>query len=197
MPNPRLSIILLTWNEEANIRPCLESLARQTNHGFEVILVDAASKDRTVEIVREMQPTLPFPVLIEEAPRRIPIGEARNLGVFLSRAPFVAFLSADAEADEHWVYEALTTLERYDMVFGLQLHAPRRWSLGASVRGLRYHYPLERAVDPLAYASNVAAAYRREILVRFPFDGWANAAEDLLLARRAHEAGFRALYNPD
>ncbi|HLE47699.1 MAG TPA: glycosyltransferase [Candidatus Thermoplasmatota archaeon] len=197
MPAPRLSVILLTWNEEANIRACLHALANQTLKDFEVILVDAASKDRTLDIVREMKPRFPVPILIEEAPRRIPIGEARNLGVFLSHAPFVAFLSADAEAGETWVQEALASLQRYDMVFGLQLHAPRRWTLGSSVRGLRYHYPLERAVDPLAYASNVAAAYRREILVRFPFDGWANAAEDLLLARRAHAAGFRAIYNPD
>ena len=34
----------------------------------------------------------------------------------------------------------------------------------------------------------LAAAYRKPVLQEFPFDAWANAAEDMLLARRARMA---------
>lgn len=189
-------MVLLTLNEERNIRACLRSLANQTTHEFEVIVIDAASTDNTVAIIKEVQPTFPVPLRLETSNRVLPIGEARNLGVHLSRAPLVAFVSADAELGPGWITLALRALDDADMVFGRQVHEPNEWTLGAAVRGLRYHFPTTRAEDPLRFASNVAAAYKKEILEAFPFDPWANAAEDLLLAKRAHAAGYEAVYDP-
>jgi glycosyltransferase involved in cell wall biosynthesis len=194
---PRLTVVLLTWNEERNIAACLQSLAAQREQDFEVVVVDAASTDATAAIVRDAIKHFPVPLRLDVAATRIPIGEARNRGVALAKAPIVAFLSADCEADPHWVEEALQSLRSCDMAFGRQIHAPHAWTVGAAVRGMRYHFPRGPAADPLRYASNVAAAYRKEILKAYPFDAWANAAEDLLLARRAHEAGYHATYNPD
>lgn len=196
MPTPRLSLVVLTWNEAQNIEACLGSLARQTTADLEVVLVDAGSSDATVAIVERLRATLPFPVRVHVGPPRMPIGEARNLGVTLAQAPLVAFLSADAEMEPTWVHEAIGTLQYADMAFGPQVHAPHRWSLGAAVRGLRYQFPSTATSDPLRFASNVAAAYRRPVLADFPFDPWANAAEDLLLAHRASAAGYIAAYNP-
>lgn len=45
-----LSVILITKNEAANIRPCLESVA----WADEIIVVDSGSDDGTVEICREL-----------------------------------------------------------------------------------------------------------------------------------------------
>lgn len=197
---PRLSVVILTLNEAHSIAATLGSLARQdVEHlarDLEAIVVDAASDDGTAAAVRALAPTLPFPVRVHEAATRLPIGQARNLGVAMAHAPNVAFLSADAELEPGWVREALASLECGDMAFGYQEHAPRRWTVAAAVRSLRYHYPRGAAPDPLQYASNVAAAYRREVLLAHPFDPWANAAEDLLLARRAAASGRTAVYNP-
>ncbi len=196
MQPPRLSLVVLTWNEEPNVAACLASIARQGVSDIEVILIDAGSTDRTVAIVEEMRQTLPFPMRLHVGPPRMPIGEARNLGVTSARAPVVAFLSADAELEPDWIVQALAAMDGADMVFGPQIHAPHSWTLGATVRGMRYCFPNGPTTDPLRFASNVAAAYRKEILLQFPFDPWANAAEDLLLARRASAAGYRATYNP-
>ena len=46
---PRLSVILITKNEAANIRACLESVA----WADEIVVVDSGSTDGTLEIVRE------------------------------------------------------------------------------------------------------------------------------------------------
>ncbi|MHB1261996.1 MAG: glycosyltransferase family 2 protein [Thermoplasmatota archaeon] len=187
---------MLTLNEAANIEACLGSLARQTDDAFEVIVIDAGSTDATVACIERIRPTLPFPIHLHVGPHRMPIGEARNFGVTLAQSPLIAFLSADAELEPGWVGRARVTLRSADMAFGPQVHAPHRWTVGAAVRGLRYQFPGDATSDPLRFASNVAAAYRRPVLDEFPFDPWANAAEDLLLAHRASAAGYIAAYDP-
>jgi hypothetical protein len=196
--SPSLSVVLLTWNEEANIAACLTALARQTRQDFEVVLVDAASTDRTVQVALDVQPTLPFPLRLVVAERRISVGEARNRGVQLAQAPNIAFLSADTEPSPRWAEMAILRLEGADLVYGRQVHAPSEKGVGAAVRGLRYHFPSGAAMDPAKYASHVNAGIRREILLTFPIgtSPGASAVDDILLVKRATSAGYRAAYEP-
>src|SRR5688572_14519200 len=195
---PSLSVVLLTWNEEANVGACLAALAKQTRQDFEAIVVDAASTDRTVQAVLDSQPTLPFPLRLVVAETRISVGEARNRGVQLAQGPNVAFLSADTEPSPRWAEMAILRLDGADMVYGMQVHSPSEQGIGAAVRGLRYHFPSGAAMDPTKYASHVNAAIRREILVTFPIGTTpgASAVDDILLVKRATKAGYRAAYEP-
>lgn len=190
-------MLILTWNEAEDIADLLASIGDQRERDFEVVIVDADSDDGTVDRVEAAREELDVPVRLEVTDGHVTIGEARNRAVGLAEAPHVAFVSADVELDEAWTQRALASLEGADMVFSRQVHAPRSWSLGAAVRGLRYHFPDEGTADPLRYASNVAAVYRKEIVERFPFDPDVVAVDDLLLADRAHRAGYEAAYDPD
>src|SRR5882762_10720510 len=49
---PEVSIIVPARNEEASLGNCLESLTAQTGVGFEIIVVDDGSTDRTREIAQ-------------------------------------------------------------------------------------------------------------------------------------------------
>jgi glycosyltransferase involved in cell wall biosynthesis len=49
---PDVSIIIPARNEEANLGACLQSLSSQTGVVFEIILVDDASTDRTLQIAQ-------------------------------------------------------------------------------------------------------------------------------------------------
>jgi glycosyltransferase involved in cell wall biosynthesis len=49
MTRARLSVVVIAWNEEERLRACLESAA----WADEIVVVDAASEDKTVEIARE------------------------------------------------------------------------------------------------------------------------------------------------
>ncbi len=196
MTRPRLSLVILTRNEEDNIGSCLSSVAGQTTQEIEVIVIDAASTDATVERAEAAREGFPMDLHLVAHDRPISIGHARNLGVELARAPVVAFLSADAELDETWAAQALRSLKVADLVFGRQVHDPHDWTLGAAVRGLRYRFPDHPVDDPDRLASNVAAAYRKRVLETMPFDPSINAAEDLLIAQRARSAGYKTTYNP-
>lgn len=195
----KVCVVVLTWNEEANIEACLNSLARQSCLDFEVVVVDAASKDATAAIVTRMAATFPVPLRLHVAATRLRVGPARNLGVKLAHSELIAFLSADAEAEPSWIQQSLNTSARCDLTFGRQVHAPTHVGVGAAVRGLRYHFPETAIDDPKRYASNVNALVRRDVLQRFPFGASVgeSAVDDLLLAQRASAAGYRIEYNPD
>lgn len=53
MRNIFFSVIIPTYNTERSIRRCLNALLTQTYKKFEIILVDDASTDQTVDIVNE------------------------------------------------------------------------------------------------------------------------------------------------
>lgn len=48
-----LSVVIITFNEEANLRRTLESVAPLVQDGGEIIIVDNGSTDRTLDIARE------------------------------------------------------------------------------------------------------------------------------------------------
>lgn len=49
----KISIITISYNNEQDIRTTIESVVNQTYKDFEYIIVDGASKDKTLEIVNE------------------------------------------------------------------------------------------------------------------------------------------------
>jgi glycosyltransferase involved in cell wall biosynthesis len=49
----QLSIIIATYNSEKTLQATLDSLLNQSYKNFEVILADGASKDKTVDIIKE------------------------------------------------------------------------------------------------------------------------------------------------
>jgi GT2 family glycosyltransferase len=51
-----LSVVIVTWNEEATIARCLPPLVEQLEPGDEVIVSDNASEDDTLQVVRRLAP---------------------------------------------------------------------------------------------------------------------------------------------
>lgn len=192
--------VVLTKDEERHVEACLASLLAQRTasaESLEILVVDAASRDATVAIVRAIAETEPRVRLVEAG--ALSVGAARNLGVREAAGDVVLFLSADAEAQPGWLDAALSALERSDVVYGRQTHAPLEVNAATVARGLRYHpYDHDPPLDPLDRASNVSAAYRRDVLMGHPFpEGTAEGAlDDVLVARRARRAGLRVAYAP-
>ena len=50
MNNPEVSIIIPTYNSEQYIAQALKSVFAQTHHDWEIVMVDDASGDSTVEM---------------------------------------------------------------------------------------------------------------------------------------------------
>ena len=88
----KLSAIVITKNEEAVIRRCLQSVA----WADEIVVVDSGSTDRTLDICRELG------VKIQVTPDWPGPGPQRNRAIDLARGEWVLALDAD-----EWVTEEL------------------------------------------------------------------------------------------
>jgi glycosyltransferase involved in cell wall biosynthesis len=98
-----ISIVVTCYNEEKNIKECLESLAAQDyNRGtYEVIVSDGDSTDKTRGIVQEYAESFSNMRLVVETKRGTAAG--RNRGVKLARYDYVAFIDADCLAPHNWL----------------------------------------------------------------------------------------------
>lgn len=84
MKPPRLSVVIVTRNEEARIRACLESVA----WGDELIVVDAESEDKTASIARELTDQ----VIVRPWPG---YAAQKNYGLERARGAWILSLDAD------------------------------------------------------------------------------------------------------
>ncbi len=97
-----VSVIVPCLNEEANIGPCLDSLAAQDLPGdLEVLVVDNGSRDRTREIAAARAASDPRFRLIVEVRRGT--AAARNAGLRGAAYDRLAFIDADCEAPPGWL----------------------------------------------------------------------------------------------
>jgi O-antigen biosynthesis protein len=102
---PEVSVVVAAYNAEATLAACLESLSQVEYPGFEVIVVDDGSTDRTAELARAAQ----VKVLSREHQG---LAAARNVGADAARGEILAFIDADAAADRDWLYHLVETMRR-------------------------------------------------------------------------------------
>ena len=93
MSNPIISVIIPVYNAEKYIRECVKSIASQTFHDIEILLVDDGSKDESPQICD----------LLVTEDNRIRVyhkenggaSEARNYGTKRAQGNYIIFIDAD------------------------------------------------------------------------------------------------------
>jgi glycosyltransferase involved in cell wall biosynthesis len=96
--HPRISLITVCWNAEATIGETLKSIDKQIFRDFEHIIIDGASNDATLSIVKSA--TAENRQLFSEPDKGI--YDAMNKGLDVARGDIVGFLNADdVFADDH------------------------------------------------------------------------------------------------
>jgi len=89
---PKLSIIIVNWNSTAYLLKCIESIYKYTcENEFEIIVVDNASPDDDVELVKHQFRD----VVLIESPENLGFARANNLGFRASSGDYVVFLNPD------------------------------------------------------------------------------------------------------
>jgi len=104
--NPKISVIVPAYNEENYLSACLTSLKKQQfSGGYEIIVVDNNSVDKTAQIARDFGCKVIFEL-------KKGAGATRQAGCAVSLGEIIAFTDADTVVPENWLSTIATEFEK-------------------------------------------------------------------------------------
>jgi GT2 family glycosyltransferase len=202
-----ISIIIPNHNGTPCLEACLQSLQRQDYHATELLVVDNASEDESLEVIRR---TAPQAVVLRQA-QNLGFAGAVNAGLRLARGEWIAVLNNDTEVAADWLFECMAAAERHPDAGFLACHIldfhkrDSVYSAGDCFlrAGIGYRRGQELA-DSEDYqqdreifsACGCAALYRREIFEKAGGyeDRFFAYLEDIDLGLRLQASGCRGYY---
>ncbi|MBI4682553.1 MAG: glycosyltransferase family 2 protein [Nitrospirae bacterium] len=208
---PLVSIVIPNLNGMVYLPDCLSSIQNQTYKKFEVIVVDNASNDGSVEFIKT---SFPRTIIIENRENK-GFAKANNQGIAVAKGDYIATLNNDTKADRDWLLHLISAAVASDASVGMW--APKILSLNPphlidSVGGLLLYRDgiakgrgrLEEdkgqndGLSHILFPSACSALYRKKMLDEigcFDEDFFAYC-EDNDLGLRARRAGWKALSTP-
>lgn len=207
---PKVAVVVVNWNGELFLERCLTALLAQTTKPHDIVLLDNASTDGSLEIACR------FPsvrVIALEQNTGFARGNNLAIEVVSNESEWFALINPDAFAQPRWLEALLAAAEsnpEFD-VFGSQLvHAADSTLLDGTgdayhISGLVWRTAHGVPVSALGESEceifspcAAAALYRRSAFEKFGgFDeDFFCYGEDVDLGFRLRLAGYRCLYVP-
>ena len=204
----KVTVIIPNYNGKHFLKPCLESLSKQSCRGFDILIVDNHSTDGSVEFLKEHYPEAGLIVLEKNRG----FSAAVNAGIRNTSAPYVILLNNDTEVDPHFVEELLRSVRRSPRIFSvsskmLQMHHPELIDSAGdlyTLPGWGVCRGAGRPVSNYTESSEVfsacagAAIYRRSVFRKIGYFDESHFAylEDMDIGYRAKIYGYENRYCP-
>lgn len=117
----KISLITITYNSGKTITTTLESVLSQTNTNIEYIIVDGASKDNTVALIKEYEPQFEGRLKWVSEPDK-GLYDAMNKGIRMATGDAIGILNSDDFFTTNdvlqQVADAFATNKKLDAVYG-------------------------------------------------------------------------------
>jgi GT2 family glycosyltransferase len=174
-----VSVIIVNYNNKKFLAKCLGSVFSSNYPNLEVVFVDNASIDGSVDFVKKMFENKISSLKIVQNSKNLGYAEGNNLGMSLASGEYFVLLNNDTEVEKDWLMELITPMES-DRTIGaaqcklLSMNERERLdSAGAFID--RFGFPEERGaqevdwgqydgLDKIFYAKGAGFAVRRCIL---------------------------------
>jgi len=114
---PLVSIIILNYNGKRFLNECLSTVFRTKYPNFEVIFVDNASTDKSLDFVNKVFAENKRLKIIRNR-KNLGFGPANNVGFKHARGDYIAFLNNDTSVEPEWLATLVDALEN-DSTIGL------------------------------------------------------------------------------
>ena len=116
----KLSIITVCYNSEATIRKTFDSVLQQVDEIYEYIIVDGASKDSTIDIIKEYEPRFGGKMKWKSEPDG-GIYSAFNKGIERCSGDIIGIINSDDwyEQGAFVQVKAAMTEDPYQVVYGM------------------------------------------------------------------------------
>ena len=206
--SPLISVVVLNWNGYQVLDNCLRSLYDQTYRPLEIIVVDNASTDGSVDFVR--QKFQDVNLIVNE--KNLGFGGGNNIGIQASRGQYIMILNNDTRLDPKCVEELKRSIEKDksygacaskillenepDIIDGVGIVVcPDGLSFGRGRLEKRDRYDEE---EEIFFASDCACLYRREMLedIGLYDEDFFAYADETDMGWRARLAGWKCIYSP-
>lgn len=199
-----ISVIIPTLNAEHEIEALLIALERQSIRPNEILVVDSASEDKTIELVQKHK----IVRLLEIDRQDFNHGTTRDMAMNESSGDFVCFLTQDAVpvSDDYLKRLVAPMVEDSNiaLVSGRQLPKANARRFEQLVRD--FNYPdtpsvrskgdLEKFGIKTFFASDTCSAYRRTAYLECGGFDHVNTNEDMLMAAKFIASGMKVAYEP-
>lgn len=191
---PDVSIIVRTKNEERWIGHCLSMIFQQDHPSFEVVLVDNASTDHTVQVANR------YPIARTVTIENFRPGLALNEGIRASSGRYIVCLSAHCiPKGTDWLSCLQRNFdgdEKVAGVYGRQL--PLSFTDAVDKRDLLIVFGQDRRRQVKDYFfHNANSMLRRDVWETFPFDEQVSNIEDRVWGKAVTASGYHLVYDPD
>lgn len=204
LPSKKVSVIIMTLNAEEYIKNMLDILCKQSLKPAEIIVADSESTDKTVEIAKTYDLVKIFEVKRSEFDH----GGSRDAALKESVGDFVLFFTQDAVIEQNDYIEQITSSFEDESVAMVCARQKAKTDAAHYERLIRnFNYPMVKKVRTKAdivtmgvkafYMSDACSAYRRTAY--FDLGGFEHPIltnEDMLIAARALEKGYKIVYDP-
>ena len=212
----KLSIIITSWNTEQLLKACLSSIAAfPPDCPYETIVVDNASKDGSVKMIRSEFPS----VHLIEHPKNSGYAGGNNIGFAASKGEYVLLLGSDTEVTANAVQRKVDFLDsqKDSGIVSCRLQYPngeiqrscKRFptvmnavAMYCSLHSLNKEY-LMTEFDHLTFREvdqpdATCVMIRRSALDSFVFDEqYSILYNDVDLCQRVKRKGWKIFYLPD
>ena len=104
--NPRVSIVIPTFNKAEYLYQCLNSVLSHTNVPYHVIVVDDCSEDLTTHLLNKIKN-----IHTVRNDQNLDFLRSCNKGASFARGPYILFLNNDVVVTPHWLSVLVSTIE--------------------------------------------------------------------------------------
>ncbi len=223
----KISFVILTWNSEKVIGPCLVSILTLTEQKYEIILVDNGSTDKTLETINAFLSENPEVTLKTiELEKNYGTTISRNLGIqqISGDSNYVCILDSDTIINQEAMTELISALKENDKnaiagphmvnlageeqvtakkiptaMLKIKKAIPIRSIQIKGERQEKYDFSDGKRNYPAGYLISACWMIRREAMEKIgPLDeNIFYSPEDVEYCVRAWEKGYRVLYCPN
>ena len=118
MKKYKVSIIVPVYNAQKYIKKCMDSILRQVNNEYEVLVLNDGSIDDSEKLLREYENKYPNIVRVISK-KNEGIAKTRNLGIKEAQGDYVCFVDNDDFVDDNYFDVLYNSIQSgYDIVIG-------------------------------------------------------------------------------
>lgn len=121
MKFPFVSVIVVNYNLKKFLEPLLKSLLETDYPHFEILFVDNASTDSSIDFVKRVFRDSRLKVI--PLKRNLGLYEAGNMALNYARGKYLAFFDADVKVTPSWLRELVKIMIKSDNVGAMQCKA--------------------------------------------------------------------------